>query len=88
MRLSSDYSKSLCWQKQAGNRTEKTRIVSHINQLQSCSTCVAPMNSEGKEKSAVAFCLYQDHFPSALCQVIALYCLIQEMPFFCLVVIP
>jgi hypothetical protein len=46
------------------------------------------MNSEGKEKSAVAFCLYQDHFPSALCQVIALYCLIQEMPFFCLVVIP
>jgi len=87
MHLSSDYSWPLCWQKQAGNGTEKTCIVSHINQLQSCSTCVVPMNSEGREK-ALLLCLLQDHFPFSVCQVIALYCLIQEMPFLRLVVIP
>lgn len=62
MRLSSDYSWPLCWQKQAGNSTEKTCLVSHINQLQSCSTCVAAMNPKGREKAPL-LCLYQDHFP-------------------------
>ena len=42
--------------------TKKTCLVSHINQLQSCSTCVAPVNSREREKAPL-LCLYQDHFP-------------------------
>lgn len=83
MHLSSDYSWPLCWQKQAGNGTEKTCIVSHINQLQSRSTCVARMNSRGREK-VLLLCLLRYHFPFSVCQVIALYCLIQEMPSYAL----
>lgn len=62
MRLSSDYSWPLCWQKQAGNSTEKTCLVSHIIQLQSCSACVAPMNSRRREKAPL-LCLHQGHLP-------------------------